>query len=277
MEKEMVIVDAGVDYFYGIGVGGDFCDALMALFREHVESQDVIDNKVSEGGDQECRTYYCNGMKVWVDESTAGKVRMPGACAELSRKLNRHASLGVKRIDYQVTVRLPEANPDLARVLRDELMENGTGQGQRATVTLIMGDPGDTLYVGKRENARCVRVYDKGAQAGTEDVGRLWRYEVEYKQKVAPLMYERWVASLGDPTYVRDVLQGYLQARRIVPADYLSSAPIRVQFHQAPSTLNARASWLAKQVRPALDVFRKEGKLSMVYDLLELDPPDKEN
>jgi DNA relaxase NicK len=58
------------------------------------------------------------------------------------------------------------------------------GQGRPPKCTLITNfdGEGDTLYVGKRENGRMLRLYEKGKQLG-DAMSRWCRAEVEYRAK----------------------------------------------------------------------------------------------
>jgi len=92
----------------------------------------------------------------------------------------------VTRIDFAVDITIDQQRITLAKEYFDYLEEMDSAYPVRR---LILGGrkTGQTLYVGSRQSESFGRVYDKGAQQG-DMAGVNWRYEVEYKHKMASLI-----------------------------------------------------------------------------------------
>lgn len=96
----------------------------------------------------------------------------------------------VTRIDVQVTVRTEHYRADLGRVERAQAKVNRAALPGRNWAKMPMHDgdgEGDTVFVGSRTSARYGRIYDKQKESGDDRYERCWRYEVEYKDELAPL------------------------------------------------------------------------------------------
>lgn len=94
----------------------------------------------------------------------------------------------ITRMDLQVTVRLDKPNVNLASDLYDRLVrakEIGQDAVKRREVKLVKSSTGQTLYLGSRKTGRkFFRLYDKSVDVG-EEVGMVWRQEVQYGRDLA--------------------------------------------------------------------------------------------
>jgi hypothetical protein len=182
------------------------------------------------------------------------------------------------RIDLAVDVMLDEpvlaATSAYARLVR--AVEKEERAGYKSKFTLMTGsDKGSTLYLGRRSSAHFSRLYDKGIESETEKVGRLWRYEVEYKQSAAQPCFLA-VALAGDRNdLILGLVHRHFVDRGVQPLFHIDSRPALLQRETTEKTPLDTLNWLAAQVRPAVGRLRLAGYEKEVYNSLGLDWQDK--
>lgn len=111
---------------------------------------------------------------------------------------------------------------------------------------------GNTVYVGSREGDVFLRVYDKGLQAGLDDL--LWcRIELELKKSKAKLA-TKGVASVGVNQTVASALDNYIEFPSVPwwreMRAGLPSADKSIM--QGEQHMNKESSWLREQALPAV-------------------------
>jgi hypothetical protein len=163
------------------------------------------------------------------------------------------------RIDLCVDVVMSSRVLGIARKLKD------TYKG-RHNVKLIESDTGDTLYVGSREAESMLRIYDKSAFYG-EELGHVWRFEVEYKRGLAR----------GAAEYVEEEgLQGISDAiwSDCRAKDIPCPVPGRVvRLKRQVVTLTSaemKINWLSRQVAPTVRHLISLGLKSEVAEAIQL-------
>lgn len=176
-------------------------------------------------------------------------------------------SLAVKdvkytRLDLCIDVFMRERVFGLPRKLKD------TYKGD-CSVKLIESLTGDTLYVGSREAESYVRIYDKSPEY-EEELGKVWRFEVEYKGGLAPLVageVER--DGVGG---IANLVWGEM-AKKGLP---VPTIPDKVNLGRRMVTLSSaemKLNWLSRQVRPTVNFLRKLGLEREACEALQLDLP----
>jgi hypothetical protein len=97
----------------------------------------------------------------------------------------REAS-NISRVDVQVTVYTGSDRPNLAKHGYAHLVRDASARGRKSSVTLITKQPtGDSLLIGSRRSDCYARLYDKGVESKKAEAKTLWRYEVEFKRRLA--------------------------------------------------------------------------------------------
>jgi len=208
-----------------------------------------------------------NGLKVWCILMVKGE--LSSKAFETAQKLD---DLKVTRIDIAVDVMLLETVKKLPRKIKD------TYHGV-FDVQLIESLTGDTLYCGSRESSTYIRIYDKSEEYGLE-LGRVWRFEVEFKQDKAPIV----AAHIRDNgiAIAQDIVWTALKSRGI-PSPKIGQTVNLKARKVTLSTADMKLAWLGRQVKPTVEYLRSIGKEREVYEQLgfelpnELDELDKAN
>jgi DNA relaxase NicK len=183
------------------------------------------------------------------------------------------------RVDLAVTARTDKWVPFLIDQYIDWIREYGTS-GQRRMVEVRPEDrPGGCLYIGSRFSDQFGRLYDKGAEMGIEeDTGRLWRYEVEYKDYRASKVLEKLMNKRMPffPECILATVWHWFDERQIPPVfSKRDLPPMAVDLQATVTTVSQKLNWLSKQVRPTVGALVAEGYNTEVLLALGLDDLDR--
>lgn len=182
------------------------------------------------------------------------------------------------RMDLQVTVYLPEAEPDRAKNAYEKIQATkAIGQsvvGRRKT-SLIQSDTGDTLYVGSRKGGRkFFRFYDKSYFYGCER-GSVWRQEVQYGRKFANNVletYTSWPRDMRQEKTIELVAQEFETAVGFsMVISMLDSLELIPEQAEKESGIEGKLRWLKKCVRPVIVEMIKAGYSREAIEALELE------
>lgn len=181
-----------------------------------------------------------------------------GPQAERVFAVSKALNVKYTRIDLQVTIEMETPvrslasdhyqSPNLTRA-----MERG-----KMYLSLINSPNGDTLYLNKRTSPSFGRVYDKSRDyMGV--LGQYWRWEVELKEEISDRM-GRVLEVLTEYTDIAaDYVAGWYADRDLcVPLGKRDTVSIPETF-PASSGFAQTLAWLAKQVRPSLEILRQAG------------------
>jgi DNA relaxase NicK len=180
------------------------------------------------------------------------------------------------RIDVQVSYRFNVNNSNVAQVARNSVSRaNSAISSARQRNATLMEDlrGGATCYVGTRTSEQFARIYNKDAESGDKAYERVWRYEVQLKNKFAVKLAEQ-IASKTYPT-VNHALVFVKQwlSHRGVQTPWKADAEL-LPLPKAPTQntqLEAKLEWLRTQVRPSLRVLLKYGLRDAILEALGLD------
>jgi hypothetical protein len=164
------------------------------------------------------------------------------------------------RIDLCIDVFMRERVLGLPRKLKD------TYKGGETSIKLIERLTGDTLYCGSRESESMIRIYDKSPEYD-EELGRVWRFEVEYKKSLARLAAE--VVEREGAVGIADIVWSELR-KKDLPSPVI---PNKVNVGRRMATLSSaemKVSWLSRQVGPTVEWLKKLGLESEVRGALQL-------
>jgi hypothetical protein len=124
----------------------------------------------------------------------------------------------VSRLDLQVTIASNGEQLELARDAWNDCRRKDKQRGRPRSYSLIVGHPeGQTLYINSRSSDNFCRIYDKGVEAKWCPSGLMWRYEVEFKRKVAKSEALALVPQEQLTTYASDRVHTWLTLRGVTP------------------------------------------------------------
>lgn len=225
----------------------------------------------------EPRPFSFNGAKGWIRESVRYAEKYNSkhqrewsilmVTGKLSSKVMRlslkYDDIKYTRVDLCIDIEMSEKVLGLARKLKDSY--KGGHQ-----IKLIESLTGDTFYCGSRNAESMIRIYDKSPEYGFE-LGRVWRFEVEYKGGLAslvPALLEE-VGSDG----IKDIIFQECRQKDLpapVPGKVVNLRKKAVTMSSAEMKLN----WLKTQVKPTVNWLSKLGMREEVMTALQLKLPD---
>lgn len=134
------------------------------------------------------------------------------------------------------------------------------GAGRPWKQSIIVGDDGNTCYLGSRQSAMMIRVYDKEAESQLPEYKGVWRIEIEFKEDLANGLFHR-LRRATDVDAAACELVATHSARRGL------SLPVTGDdrwfpdgYHNQGVTDNFRSlEWLRSQVSPTVRRLLREG------------------
>lgn len=230
--------------------------------------------------------WLCGGFR-WGTREDSDICMLSGENARVNYDVMLGHCENVTRIDLAVTITLCEPMPTLAF---DTYALNawGTGRGdqrKRKASFINNSDGGQTLYLGSRASDQYGRIYDKGMenQDRTDvpvDLGRIWRYEVEFKsyraKRIASQLYEKLHGELDVHSIIGDTVDTWFKARGLPTiiknaGDQPFLSDVRATVTDDAMTLK----WLSTQVRPSVSRLILNGRLEDVLRALNIDVLDR--
>lgn len=123
---------------------------------------------------------------------------------------------------------------------------------------------GDTLFFGSRESGRHGRLYDKEMESLDPAYANCWRYEVEYKGDVSPVVYAHLSGAQSLTEAAFQILVGQF-AEWNAPLPLRSLPPgLVLRVPSEETTLERQERWLLAQVLPTLARLVDEGHRDVV-------------
>lgn len=159
----------------------------------------------------------------------------------------------ISRVDLAVTVELEEPVPRLAH---STYLQNAKETRPKYTYW-ENSDGGSTLYVGSRQSSMYGRLYDKGVMWG-EEPGKVWRYELELKDKLNNLaMLKTMLERFRSHGVFEDDILGYVHQwfslRGVSPRFFAENRGLpRVETGVTLNTADKKLKWLNEQVAPTV-------------------------
>jgi hypothetical protein len=189
-------------------------------------------------------------------DKDAGCYGILQAWGAMSVTVGRHlAADRVKptRVDLAVTVLHDEPQKSILELLPELKPEE-----HKLSAIIPLCAEGGTLYVGHRSSDAFGRLYDKGAQLGGEIPDRLlWRYEVEYKRKLAEQAAEVFWSNSGNAFTTREFVLCNVERffrEHEVPIPFTTNDVIKgglVRYATRIEDHHRTLKWLSEQVQPA--------------------------
>lgn len=179
------VIDAGIDWITATALPGVEGECFRAV------GESLLQEQISAG--RNVRPALLRDYTGWRGEHCFVGMREADSIIVASQDMAaRHwrtvslAARNVSRVDLQASVWTHGEQPQLARWSHAKLKRSPAKRGRPRSFTLIQTHPyGETLNVGKRQSDTCGRLYDWSAAHKQGTPQTIWRYEVEYKRKVA--------------------------------------------------------------------------------------------
>lgn len=176
----------------------------------------------------------------------------------------------VSRLDLQVTIASNGEELQLARDAWNACRRNDNRVGRPRSFSFIVGHPsGQTLYLNSRSSDNFGRIYDKGVESKLCPSGLMWRYEVEFKRKVALCEGIKLAPREQLSAYVCDRVHTWLTVRGVEPPwpaanSFANETLARVELDRDVLT------WFEKSVSVSLHKAIKQFGLKAVLKSLHL-------
>lgn len=234
---EYDVLSAGIDWLTCTAKNGTASMELERLAMDHIAQESSKGVKASPQHWQNFKGYR-------LDEFFFGRREhdvLLCLSGPLSHSLGPQAiktSSNVSRLDLAVTIISNGDQLDLAHDTWTNYKKIPKGTGRPRSFKLILGHPeGQTFYLNKRVGDHFGRIYDKGAESGLAPAGLVWRYEVEFKRRVA----KHESAMLPPPqqisAYVCDRVRSWWTLRDVrppwAPADSSFRREADIRVHDA--------------------------------------------
>jgi hypothetical protein len=211
-------IDAGPDYLTATAARG----AEGRQFRDACEL--IEQSERAAGGDVHRATlrdyagYRGVGFFVGVRREDRICVLSGPRCPASFESIARSAR-NVSRLDLQVSVWTHGEQPALAREAYQQLTSQSRQRGRPRSLTLIQSHPkGETLNVGKRISDTYGRLYDWTAAHTKKEAATVWRYEVEFKRRLAARQASALLCAADRKTHTSNLVHAWFKVRGIPPS-----------------------------------------------------------
>lgn len=182
----------------------------------------------------------------------------------------------VSRIDMQVSFRYDVPTANVAEIARAQIVQsNRTLSSARQRNATLIEDlrGGATCYVGTRKSQHFARIYNKDAESGDKRYERVWRYEVQLKNKFAGQLAEQLTTHTYSPEMHATVfVKQWLKHRGVsVPWQAMAELLPLPTITTRPTQLEEKLMWLSTIVKPSIRVLLKYGLRDAILEALGLD------
>jgi DNA relaxase NicK len=179
------IVGAAIDW---LSMSCNRADAVAALF-------DWFRDKVAELKDEgyDAKPWGGHGYQGisidgfgWGFNGVSCIIQLSGERARRYWRALAMESTNVSRIDLAVTIRPLSDVGALARDEYEAIARLAPRRGRPIRRQVTQGnDGGETLYIGSKKSDQLGRLYNKGVESRNPAYAGCWRYEVQYRDKIA--------------------------------------------------------------------------------------------
>lgn len=276
MDSQGEVIDAGVDYL-SLTMRNDnpFTVAWHSAALAYLQEISATGIEMNESRRLGYEGYAVGGSFVGVRDRDTTAI-YSGERAKMAFDRLYRSDTHVSRIDVQVSFRFNVNNNNVAQVARNNVERSNkaiSGARQRNATLIEDLRGGATCYVGTRKSEQFARIYNKDAESGEKQYERVWRYEVQLKNKLATKLSEQ-LASKTYPT-VNHALVFVKQwlSHRGVQTPWKADAEL-LPLPKEPkqnTQVEAKLEWLRTQVQPTLRSLLKYGLRDDILAALGLD------
>lgn len=177
-----------------------------------------------------------------------------GDAADMVWPVTAPTAKNITRVDLAVTVELGRKQPKLA----ENAYTANQRPGKRQYALIQNSKSGRTLYVGSRQSDQYGRLYDKGVKDYGMEPGRVWRYEVELKNKLKNSqlmrsMLDRWRLHGVCKEDIAGYVHQWFSVRGVSPKFSARGKGLpEPELEATVMTAEKKLRWLTMQVAPTV-------------------------
>lgn len=210
----------------------------------------------------------CNGLS-WGQREDVDMLRLSGSTAE--HLFDRFSNYEGKcsRCDVCITLELVSRYTDIAVINYENLRMMKEAMLARSLSLIVNNKGGQTFYLGSRSSDQFGRIYDKGAETGLQEPGKLWRYEVEFKGERSQEVYSRLTRSRDRGTMYLGLVKSFFERRSVLVPGIPASLGVRVEVGAEMKAPDRQLHWLEHQVSGVVRRLREKGYGAEVDAILQ--------
>lgn len=217
----------------------------------------------------------------WGARSDSTILMLSGNAASLNWEPALAFATHVTRVDLALTVTLAEPWPDVAAINYQFITGPGRVDNKftKKFSLVVNSEGGQTLYIGSRASDQFGRVYDKGREQDEGlnlPVGKIWRYEVEFKSYRADRIGKQLLQKAKDcqntiPNQIADTIYLWFMGRGILPISHKADdKPFALDVSAHVTDDDVSLKWLSTSVSPTVRRLMQNGKRREVLQALGL-------
>lgn len=269
LREDYVVIDAGIDWVTCTAKNTDSALAFERLADDELDRQTRSGVRVIPQSRLGYEGYAGEHFYFGRREHDL-MMQITGHAADSLGRLAIPIASNVSRLDLQVTIYTEGTQEQFAADGWEHLKALPNGNGRPRSFSLIVGHPvGQTLYVNSRSSDNFGRIYDKGIEARVGPAGLLWRYEVEFKRKVAKHESLRAVLSEQPTAYVGARVHSWMTERG-VDCPWSSLSALALQDRLSISVDRDVLTWFRESVSKTVGKAIKRYGLKAVLESLNL-------
>lgn len=261
----MIACGAGVDwvtatYDRGTEVHGYTLAQCLTLIRKLAQGN---------GSGYKMKSFGTNGYSgmqiagaAWARRDDSAMMKLSGYSAGLFQQLPDIDNARCTRLDVRLDCKWPKsAKPALAHWAYNTSREyKRTHAGRPWKQSIIVGDDGNTCYLGSRQSAMLIRVYDKEAESGKPEYEGTWRIEIEFKEELANELFHRLRGARDVDAAASELVATHAERRGLYLPCARHDRWLPERFPNQGVTDNFQSlEWLRWQVAPTVRRLLREG------------------
>jgi len=189
--RKYVCLEAAPDWITATAATGSHSLSFEAIAEREFSNEKAAGRDVTSGSRMGYRGFAASGLYFGRRHEDCLLIASGPRCAPLASEITQ-AATNVSRLDLQITLATPLDLPHIALEGFRHLKKQRKKNHRPGHLTLIYGYPdGESLYLNKRSSDAYGRCYDKATESKLGPPRSLWRFEVEFKRKLA---YQRALA-----------------------------------------------------------------------------------
>lgn len=203
------------------------------------------------------------GGAKWARRDDSTMLILSGWSGGLFQQLPEIDEATCTRIDIRGDFKWPEDKvPRLAHwaYQQSQAYKKEAGAGRPWKCSIIVGDSGCTTYLGSRQSAMYIRVYDKHAESGKDEYKGVWRIEAEFHDEAANDIFHRLRVQPDLDGAASGVLAANIARRGLfVPITRDDKWRPQDFYREGVTDNNKSLEWLKTQVAPTIRRLLREG------------------
>lgn len=259
-----VLVDTGIDYLTVTTKPGGSTMELLELAYEF--GSEAFNDGMWRGSAWGIRGYRGEqiGSIGYGDSEQGGIVQCSGgvSTALAAKLVESGIACHCSRIDFQCTGQWNRDCKAYGRRVAHDLHKaqvSSSGGRPAKTKSIVGWGDGDSVYSGSRSSDRYLRVYDKSREQHFTTGKNLWRWEVEFKNKLAARAWGLVSSVTIDACLTEGVVVSEVERRGVVvPWEQQSGIGV-ISQPGTKSDVSRKLTWIKNQVMPTFVFLYQSG------------------